>query len=133
MKNKICIDFYQGAYGPSIRFGIESSEELLKMIDLFQNLEKEIFDEIRLHEMPYFQLTGFDEFHFKTVKENRKKKIIKDYQNGRLIFTFFNNTDGWARCGGLIDGIAKDNDPGHQYLSEENIDDALIIIAYKES
>jgi hypothetical protein len=132
MTTLIDIDYYQGAYGPTIRMGVHSTEGLAAVRRILQDLAAGKIRECRFGELAFVQLTGMDALLLKTVPGNRRKTVeLERKENGANVFCWSNSLDGWNHCVGLLDGITG-TIPSHQYLSHEEIDDALIVVAYLE-
>ena len=47
-----------------------------------------------------------------------------------VAFRWTRSQDGWEECVGLVDGLS--DGPGHQYLTIEGVDDALVELAFME-
>lgn len=132
MLNLIKVDYYKGAYGPTIRIGLSSKEALIKMKEILQKLASGSVSECRFHELPFVKKIGLQELHLKlTPKFSDKTVEIAKEKKDKTVFYWTNSLEGWARCMGLLDGFMEDI-PSHQYLSDEGIDDALIEVVYLE-
>ncbi len=131
MPDLINVDYYKGSYGPTIRFDLRSPEALTAIKGMLKELSSGKTDEYRLHELEYFKLSGMQEFYLKVVSKQATKTVQRKTKNGKVLFQWCNSPDGWDQCVGLIEGISG-TIPSHQYLSDEGIDDALIVVAYME-
>jgi len=134
MKNnkRIKIDYYKGAFGPTIRIDTLSTEALILMKDSLHELASGKVSEHKFHELPFVELSGLQEFYLKLIPKQRTKTVeIVKSEKDKTAFYWSNSLEGWDQCAGLLDGITE-TVPSHQYLSEEGIDDAVIVVAYLE-
>jgi hypothetical protein len=132
--NKILVDYYEGAYGRTIRIDVQSQVRLLQMKNLFLKLAESV-DQIDIADVESVVVTGLDQMNLKRVpsgNEHSKKLVLEDKGTGRVICTWSMHSEGWRRCAGLVDGLLKYNAPGHQYLTHEGVDDAIVEFAFKE-
>jgi hypothetical protein len=51
---------------------------------------------------------------------------------GPPTFRWRQSKDGWRQCAYLVKGLLQGSGRGHQYLTTEGVDDALIELAYRE-
>lgn len=135
--NKIIIDYYRGAYGPTIQINLPSKEALIKVKDILQKLSNGSILECKLQEIPFFYFTGLDELNLRVDSKSNKSmftsitvKRVK-IKKVKIIFDWSNSLNGWDDCVGLLEGFREES-PGHQYLSNEGFDDALIVVSYLE-
>ena len=134
-QDRIVIDYYQGAYGPTIRIDIQTMENLVKLKNIFLQLaesKKEAMDLVRLESVT---ATGINQFILKTVPPNQEqeKKLRREKDNtNNVAFYWSMSWRGWQRCAGLIDGLIESQGAGHQYLTEEGVDDAIVEVAFME-
>jgi len=132
METLISIDCYQGAYGPTIRMGIQAAEGLVALRHLLRGLAAGSTHACDVRELPFVQLIGMHGLVLRSVHENRRKTVeLERRKDGTSVFHWSNSLEGWNHCAGLVDGITG-TIPSHQYLSQEGIDDALIVVAYRE-
>jgi len=63
-----------------------------------------------------------------------RKNLIKVPASPRELpsFRWENSTAGWKRAVGLVSGLIDPGEPGHQYFTDEEKDDALVEIAFRE-
>lgn len=134
-KRRIRVDYYQGAYGPTIRIDTHTIDELLKIKSLFLNLAESKLASVNFIDSVDACTEGLDELVLERAETTDKpdKHLRKEDQMGHLRFVWSLPSSGWTRCAGLIDGVIGYNLPSHQYLSREGVDDALIEIAFQES
>ena len=135
MKNnkQIKIDYYKGAFGPTIRIDTPSKGTLIMIEDILHKLALGSVSEYKFHGLPFVELSGLQEFYLKLIPKQRTKTVeIVESGKNKTVFYWSNSLEGWGRCAGLLDGMTEDIS-SHQYLSQEGIDDALIVVAYLES
>jgi hypothetical protein len=131
----IVVDYYQGAYGPTIRIDIQTRENLVKLKDIFLQLAKSKKETTDLVTLKSVNATGLKQLILKVISSNqeREKKLkLEEGSTGNVAFSWSMSSAGWQRCAGLMDGLLEPDRPGHQYLTEEDIDDALVEVAFKE-
>ena len=129
------IDYYQGAYGPTIRIDIRSLETLVKFRDIFELLAKGKMSEVRLEDIKMVKLQGIRSLVLKRLPEDESDKkslrLLSLHPEG-AVFCWSMNATRWLECGELLDALVEENQPGHQYLTSEGIDDALVEVAFME-
>lgn len=134
-QDSIVIDYYQGAYGPTIRIDIQTMENLVKVKNIFRQLAELKKETIDLARVESVNATGLKQLILKVVPPNQeieKKLKLEEGSAGNIAFSWTMPSTGWRRCAGLIDGLIESGHPGHQYLTEEGLDDALVEIAFAE-
>jgi len=133
MRTYIKIDYYKGAYGPTIIMKIDSEESIEYVKDIFINLSHGNIHESSFDGTSFITLHGIDEFKLRLIPEDRHKSVeINRSVNTKTIVNWCNTREKWNDCAKLLEGIKDTPIPSHQYLSEEGVDDAVIIISYKE-
>ena len=127
----VTLDFYDGAYGATLRIDIPSRELLEALKGVFQSLAQKKHHEVELAKADFVHagnVTALDlelEEHPKT--QGRSKTLHLEHG---MKFVWNNTAAGWQYCSDLLDGFGEQ--PGHQYLTTEGIDDALIEAAFLE-
>jgi len=107
----------------------------MEIRNLFLELAAGRVREIRLHEIGSLKIEDIKEFFLKYVPgERAHRKTLKLAQTASkgLIFHWERSSEGWMECAELLEGILQDQSPGHQYLTDEAIDDALVIVSFME-
>lgn len=129
---KILVDYYDGAYGPTIRIDTKSMGELIRVKEILSRLV--LTDrEVDISTIDSFTLRGFESLILKRVPlESMSDKNLERTQHGNIVFEWAMTSKGWERCVGLIEGLMTHNAPAHQYLTREGLDDALIELAFLE-
>lgn len=133
--DKILIDYYEGAYGPTIRIDTQSVQAIVRVKKIFLELALAQTSEINLCNDEYVEVIGVKSLALRLVTESEEKrktlKLIQLTSEGP-IFHWSRSSEGWKNCIDLIDGILKYSHPSHQYLTDEDIDDALVEITFLE-
>lgn len=132
--SKIVVSYYMGAYGPTILINVTSNANLLIMRGLFWDLSRGKIQEINLQDVDAIAMDGLKGITLKLVsRENRKVLNRLENRDGIPGFEWARCQDAWMEGGVcLIDGIIDSKMPGHQYLTQEGTDDAVIELSYKE-
>jgi hypothetical protein len=126
-------DFYQGAHGPTI---ILEAQTLLG-VDWFRRVlvklsrdEEANFDLVSLPEM---RIDGVDELKVETVPVQPDIPLMRTAGSGYegASFLWRQDTLRWAHASMLIEPLLKGR-PGHQYLTNEGRDAALVEFSHGE-
>ena len=133
MKKPITIDYYQGAYGPTIRMDVHSAEGLVALRNILHALAAGGTRERRFHQLSFVELIEIYDIILTCVRTRRNKTVVAErkQEGDKMIFHWSNTLEGWSQCAELLDGISGTK-PAHQYLSQEGLDDALIVVAFLE-
>jgi hypothetical protein len=133
-KAGIRVDFYDGAYGPTIRIDANTLEDLNRIKSVFLNLAEQ-GHEINLLDLIGASVSGVDRLTLKRVEvsEEQTKSLKRKGSRLGIEFVWSLSAKGWQRRAGLVDGLINFNRPSHQYLTEEGVDDAIIELAFRES
>lgn len=129
------LDFYRGAYGPTIRIDVQDVPSLMKIKELFLELATSAKKKTNLAELPWIKASGLRQLVLTQApdREGRVKSLaLRKGKDESIAFDWSLSSSGWKRCAALIDGLIRLNSPAHQYLTEEGIDDAIIEIAFME-
>lgn len=132
---QIQVDYYDGAYGPTIRIDTHTLDQLNKVKQSFVEIATCERDAIDFLAYINAYATGLDRFIIRRVEwiEMDSKNLV--HQTDKIYgsrFIWSLSKDEWIRCAGLVDGLIDYDRPSHQYLSQEGIDDAIIELAFKE-
>jgi len=131
---KMMIDFYTGASGPTLLLVVHSASSLKQLRDLFVSVST--------------QAEGYAEELFKndwvepsaSVRSlvlrrltNRKAEPSKTFrlltQEKGAVFEWSRHAEGWLECADKLDALRL---PGHQYLTIGGFNDALVEVSYLE-
>ena len=129
----IRVDFYPGAYGPTIRIILNTRQQLQTFLNTLQSLDANEDVSIALEELPDFALSGIQRFVFQTVlstQESSKKLTISGGQNPSV--TWKQTREDWKLAADQVAVFTSGDSPSHHYLTYEGIDDALVEVAYRE-
>ena len=125
------LGFYDGAYGPTLRIDIPSRKLLEALKTVFQNLAEEKATRTDLTKTDFVRPGNVSRlvlvFQEQTKKLARSKALTL-HRGTEFVWT--NSADGWQYCVDLLSGFGEQL--GHQYLTAEGIDDALIEAAFLE-
>ena len=130
--SKTVISYYQGAYGPTIRIDVKTKEWLEYFKGCVFSIIEGAEESIKLECLD--DVEPIDAISLSLVKVHIKKhpKVLMADTNGKIhCFTWFLDKDALIDLVGLIDGLLDCDQPGHQYLTNDD-DIVLIILAYKE-
>jgi hypothetical protein len=134
-EDRVVVDYYAGAYGPTIRVAINSLEHLKSIRDLFASLAAGQLKSVKLSDVIAAKVSGMKSLHLERIFEERvlsKSLAVVGHQAEGPEFVWSQSALGWIECAELINSIVKNNRPGHQYLTIESVDDALVEISYRE-
>lgn len=120
-KKNIAVDYYEGSYGPTIRIDTFSIQQLIDLRGIISKLKDGIIDEFNIRNINGISITGMKDLILKRkIKKRFFHKKIKQTKDG-LIFIWELTSEQWWHCEGLIDGLIDANNPGHQYLLEDEV------------
>ena len=130
----IDIDFYPGAWGPTIRIATQDRAALLALRSVLleaartENYQRDLLSTLSV------RATGIEGLVVRTVSSGREHpKALRRLSNqDRIAFEWCQTPSNWEVQAELVDGLLAEDLPGHQYLTEEGVDDALIEVAYRE-
>jgi hypothetical protein len=126
-------DFYRGAYGPTILLEAQTLlgvEWFLRVLIELSRDEQANFD---LASMPELQIAGVHELKVETVPVQPDAPLTRTAGSGfdDASFLWRQDTLRWAHASMLIEPLLKGR-PGHQYLTNEGRDAALIEFSHGE-
>ena len=134
-RDLISVDYYLGAFGPTIRLHVLSVARLNELKGIFLLLAEGSVQEVDLAQRQLSKTAGLNSLILKFVPEGQTKEknlvLIKD-EFQRLNFIWSGFSEHWLTCAVLVDGLVGSDQPGHQYLTAEGIGDALVELAYME-
>jgi hypothetical protein len=122
------LDFYDGAYGPTLRVGIPSRRLLEKVEDVLRSLIQGRATEVHLAGASFVLAGNVATFDL-TLGGGGNSKVLRLRRGASFIWT--NSVDGWQHCLDLLEGFR--DEAGHQYLTAEGVDDALVEVAFLEA
>lgn len=156
----LCIAYYQGAYGPTIRIDAQKKEHLLLLRGIFLRLVNNQSEEVKIDvgHFPIIQFLGLDNLVLKVRPDSHNSPhgpethhpitLIKKLffmKPGSLktltaapsvdeapCFIWEQKSEDWGDCMKLVDKLFEQIVPCHYYLTQEGVDDALIELSYLE-
>ena len=127
------VEFYEGAYGPTVRIDaqeISAIESLIRAFELLSSRVGERIDAKLLHEFKFTH--SIEELSLASVASPLRKKVLRTDQRKSLVrFQMLGTTDDWIDARDLILPLLEGK-PSHQYLSSVPPDDAIVEIAILE-
>ena len=127
------ISFYAGAYGPMIRIDVQTEFDLERTIRTFEGLTLPAAEPVEFARAMSAYTDGLHELILRVVAPGDRmthvRKILENHQ-GERIFQWSEPVETWTDCVDLVRILHRE--PGHQYLTPENVGDALIEFAYCE-
>lgn len=129
----IIIDYYIGAFGPTIRIETNSKKALYKIRDSITKLKDSRIHEYSLLNYEYMKVTGVNDIIMKRVAMNPPYHEVEIIENkdDKPIFLWYQTVESLDRIEGLIDGLIDSDSASHQYLTSER-NNVLIELVYKE-
>ena len=136
MNKNIRIDFYESDGDQIIRIDVDHAIDLVRIADLMRSLAAievtgiDLINELDAYApgTDYISMEVFDgpEHSFKTVYQVKSR-------GPRPKFRWIRSTEGWLQCSEKVDIMVYSTRPCHQYLAGGPVDDAVIVIAFRES
>ena len=144
----LVVEYYQGAYGPTIHMDARSMRPLLSARDMFLALAHNTCDHVHLHEVAWIKMINIKAFILNRVPEDteglRTLYRVQGAATNILLarfrgtpaghsFTWSREPEGWMECAEKLGRLIEQQTSGHQYLTLEDMDDALVEFAYREN
>jgi hypothetical protein len=133
--NDIIVDYYPGAYGLTIRIGTNHVSSAQQIRNIFLHLAQSQNAEVEFQKVVPVRKTNIASLLLKRVpigkEQMRKLEHVQTIADGP-VFVWTRDSDGWMECAEKLDWILRKGNPGHQYLTVEGVDDALIEFAFRE-
>ncbi len=123
------LDCYRGAYGLTIRFDSVSLDDLRTLREIFRRLSSGEVSAVEIHRLRGLVVTNLKALTLVTVPV---KPDVSLRRSDNSTFRWVNTRQGWKKCCDLLDGLVEFNKPGHQYLTSEGIDEALVEVCLYE-
>jgi len=127
------VDYYHGAYGPTLRVDVRSALTLAKLRNLFADLAQGKKQEVDLCTLEWVKsLSSVRAILLRVLpveREPYKTLELLSTGLGGATFRWARYAEGWLECAELLDGLSG---PGHQYLTHASIDDASVEVVFKE-
>jgi hypothetical protein len=132
MSERIAVDLYDGAYGPTLRIDVGERTALQFLRDALKGMAEGTVPAFDIVPGDRFELSGIGGVHLAVAKDDGFEGLRRKTRGATPTFTWNLEKDEWRRCLALIDGLLEANGPGHQYLTTEGEDDALVEVAFLE-
>lgn len=130
----VVLDLYQGAYGPTLRIGTHDLEQMLRVIDLFAALASQASEEADFLRWVAPEVGGVSSLLMSCVSKPQEKTLFAGSVGPQGTDLRWRGTPGyWEECLEKARALAAVGKPGHQYLSIEGVDDALVELCYLET
>ena len=128
------LDLFQGADGPTLMFLIHEEAGLSALRDLFLRLAKGEKGNLSVRDTGIAEfVSALDDLVLVRLQEahepSRTVRKVQDTPRGPR-FEFLRYEEGWLECAELLHGLKA---PGHQYLSRGSMDEALVMVSYREN
>lgn len=133
MTRPILLDYYEGAYGPTIRVDTQTAAQLTAVRQLFQRLAAGETVQADFCEALACRAESIEALTVRSLPVEPRKtlELIRHGSHGP-VFSWANALEDWEECAEKVDGLLYEDTPGHQYLTREGVDDALVELCYKE-
>jgi hypothetical protein len=126
------IDFYEGAYGHTIRIDVHSKSWLIKFRQSIARLSNNDTENIDISTMEDVQVLGVSSFNLsKTVKPVSPSIYSRIDQEGSISIFWLQDNQELITLTRLINSLIDYDKPGHQYLTN-NEKELIVELAYKE-
>jgi hypothetical protein len=122
-------DFYEGAFGPSILLILTSAEAISWLRKLVEDLATgAVGTEVSLVSQPRVQIgAALDDLRLCLVDRKPAKHLVREAYDR---FVWRCTSGEWEAIGLMLEPLL--DQPGHQYLTLEGVDDALIEVSFGE-
>ncbi|MGC4113666.1 MAG: response regulator [Myxococcales bacterium] len=128
----LSIDFYQGAYGPTLRLATGSASALLRLRDTFARLGVAATHEVAVRGLPWVRLAP-SVADVALVLERSEKPLRLDLvvedRTGVVSIRWHGRAEDWLERAELLDPLLEEICSGHQHIQGY---DALVEVAFRE-
>jgi hypothetical protein len=133
MNAQILLSYYMGSYGPTIRIDTHLPEQLLFIRDLFGRLASDgAMEEDFACAVPC-RLDSIRTLLVRSTPRRLPKALeLERRDSGGASFRWSNTPEDWLECAAKVGALIDSGAAGHQYLTTETIDDALVELSYQE-
>ena len=133
MTRRLLLAYYVGAYGPTIRIDAQSLEDLVAVGQLFRRLAAGAVEEADFGGALGCRLDSIGSLIVRSVESRPSKALdLLYYSAGQPVFGWSNTREEWLEQTEKVDVLAANDYPGHQYLTQEGVDDALVELCFRE-
>jgi len=133
IEQTVLLDYYIGEQGPTIRIDIPSEHTLAKIREIFEKLTKDAKGSFQFHSLGFVRCLNAIQLNASTNTELPKSfemKTLRRVRREQPVFSWQRTPEGWGECLERLHSICG---PGHQYLTIEGTDDALVEASFAES
>ena len=129
---KMIIDYYNGAYGRTIRIGVQEREWIVLLRDLVLQLINDMINCVDLLQMENVQYTNLSELKLIKVSKSIYSNLLEiSHKRMPPSFLWQQTKEELIVISELIEGLLCADMAGHQYLTTDD-GDILIELTYKE-
>lgn len=135
--SRLMLTFYDGAYGPTIRIATSLESDLVLIESLFSRMAADSSPRnlSLTRELPV-RTEGIETLLLRSVRTDRivgRKSLGLEFAAaGGPVFSWSNPAEVWQDHLERIQILRTSGGPGHQYLTDEGLDDALVEICFRE-
>jgi hypothetical protein len=128
---KTLLDFYAGAYGPTLRIDVQERSGLLVLVRLFDQLATGTAVESMLDANADFELGHCAGARLRCVAKIDRSRVVRS--GGEPPFIEWSlSADEWANCVSFTEPLLEMDSPVHQYLVQGNHQLPWVELAYLE-
>lgn len=129
----VTVDLYEGAFGTTLRVSTSDPGELLTIADTFSHLANGSLKELTFAQMVPANLTGLAGLYLASLSGHKTKNFsLTANESEALIGQWQGSADYWQDCLEKLEVLLEAAAPGHQYLTTEGVDDALVELCFME-
>lgn len=122
-------DFGIGASGPTIFVRLRTVDDVKALNEIFLGLAERPGARIDLSAQPGIQLHRISRCELVSIERSLSKRLRR--VNDGPAFEWSCTADEWATAAALLDPFLAGS-RGHQYLTQEGLDDAIVEVSYGE-
>ena len=127
------IDYYQGAHGLTIRIDTKSKEWIECLRSNIIELIKGNIKQVEISKVGSVEISNLESLVLlskQDTEESPNVMVCLEGDNADVVWS--QKIEELINLIGLLDGLLHNEQPGHQYMTEEGRDEILIVLAYKE-
>lgn len=127
------ISYHPGAYGPTLLIAPFLREELETLERLFFDLAARKIEQRELSRALACELDSLEGITLLGTATDRNAGFRRVGDPASLPrFEWHSSPDAWTDCALLVRRLRESDAPGHQYLTREGVDDALVVVSFGE-
>jgi hypothetical protein len=127
---RILVEYYDGAFGPTILLGIRERSDLGPLRRVFMMLADRERETIDLLTQEFVEVRGLHALTLFLVPDGKEGgwtlQRVQD-KAGRIMFRWTRDAEGWLECAEKLDGLAEATGNAEQDLADG---DALVVAEY---